>query len=428
MWAESVEATLFSWDRYTYAVAEALETPGHFEDALVLLRRAPHELAMMLRSQPIITTSDLCVFIVYLTRPRANEDAQQKRQFYQVLRSLFQVAATPALFHWPPEHPMLRIFQGLVRTDDEDLHQLAREAWKLSASTMDLFLDNLGPSGAPALTSAGPGSSSSSSSSKSRAPPELICLLDETQRRARAGYGVSKPWLLESLYEWPEDWEINPKTKQLERTGPTGTTSPYTNATTIITTATNNNNDEPSPPKTSSLEQSVDDMVTKILKAFIGYLPHGGGKIVSMKAFFDAHSAYGQHDPMQRLLAETYLRRCIVSVCDEFGPHDPLVPRYLGELEHALRTWGETAKADGVVRWRRDLLPLEGSGDDGSGANDGGVKEEGEGEDNTNSLQELEALVSPPYFRQTGPSRLSVPYLSRPNESAYTSCPGGRGP
>lgn len=366
MWAESVEATLFSWDRYTYALAEALETPGRFPDALALLRRAPQELAMMLSSQPIITTSDLCVFIVYLTRPRAYEDAQQKRQFYQVLRSLFKVAAANhLLLDWPPEHPMLRIFQGLSRTDDDDLHQLAKEAWKLGASTMDLFLDNLGPSGAPGLAaSAGP-------SNKPRAPPELICLLDETQRRARAGYGASKPWLLESLYDLPDDLDtvqanqLEPSPVRTYHFADTTTTS--SSSSTLLplpAAATDDDDDGPQPRK--SLEQSVDEMVAKILKAFIGYMPHGGGKIVSMKAFFDAHSAYGQHDKVQRLLAEKYLRTCIVAVCEEFGTHDPLVPRYLAELENALRTWGEMEKADGVVRWREELL-LGGGGGGGEG-------------------------------------------------------------
>lgn len=138
MWASHVETTLFSWDRYTYAVAEALETPDRSRDAMVLLRRAPQELATMLSSQPVITTSDLCVFVVYATRPaRAYRDAQERAQFYQVLRALFRVATH--LFGWPAGHPMLRIFQGFIQTDDDDLHPLAKEAWKLGTSTMDLF-------------------------------------------------------------------------------------------------------------------------------------------------------------------------------------------------------------------------------------------------------------------------------------------------
>lgn len=330
MWTNHVESALFSWDRYTYAVAEALETPGKFQDAMVLLRRAPQELSMMLASQPIITTADLCVFIIYMTRPRAYIDAQERKQFYKVLRALFTVATHS--FNWPPDHPMLRIFQGFVRADDDDLHDLAREAWKLGTATMDVFLDDLGSSGAPCLTKASAGTQ--------RASPDFICLVDETMRRARAGYHSSKPWCMDSLYNRPEVLESHEPHRE-QSVGIDATTPDPLNS-------------QPAPSVTN--EAPIDETVEKICWALYRYKPVGGAKIVSMKALFDAHRARAQNDPVERLFAEKYLRRCILAICDEFGKQDPLVERYLTELENALLAWGDTEKAIGVMRWREDLL------------------------------------------------------------------------
>lgn len=358
MWASHVETALFSWDRYTYAVAEALETPGRFRDAMVLLRRAPQELATMLSSQPVITTADLCVFIVYMTRPgRAYRDAQERAQFYQVLRALFRVATH--LFDWPADHPMLKIFQGFIQTDDEDLHQLAKEAWKLGTSTMDLFLDNLGPSGTPFCSGSSSHRATYRPGTIHRAPPELICLVDETMRRVRAGYGASQPWCLDSLYHRPEGIELlvadesppPPPAADLSRHEQQQQHTP-TPEQPQGSTQTNG------PPSLvpAHTDAAIDEMVAKICRALYEYKAKGGAKIISMKALFDAHSAYAQHDRVNRRFAEKYLRNCITAVCDEFGRHEPLARRYLAELEGALLAWGEADKAREVVRWRGELL------------------------------------------------------------------------
>lgn len=308
---------------------------------------------MMLHSQPVITTSDLCVFIIYLTRPRAYRDAHERRQFYKVVRALFKVAAS--LFDWPADHPMLKIFQGFYKADDEDIHYLATQGWKVGSSTMDTFLDYLGPTNNSASVADIP-------STEERVQPEIICVLDETVRRARAGYLTTRPWCLNSMYHCVEELRspataTTPSAVEAGHTGDTGAPrAPEPEPEPEPVPARRPNHAAPA----SSLDWRAvaDETVANTCRALNSYKPSGGTKIIAMKALFDAHSAYGAHDLVQRRLAEAFGRNCVAAVCEEFGARDPMVERYLAELEDVLLAWGEPAKARDVARWRAELLGL----------------------------------------------------------------------
>lgn len=324
IWSTYVEQALFSWERFAYAVAEALETPDRFQDVLVLMRRAPEELARMLRSEPIVPTSDLCVFIMYLTHPRLCQDAQQRKEILKVIRALLKVATN--LFDWPPDHPLLGTFHGLMNAHDEDLYALAEQGWRMGGTTTDIFLANLGPSDQSSQVCALKPVSGT-------APTELICLVDETVRRARGGYRTPKPWYLDSLYHWPEGVKPTPP-PAADATGAPRTPEPAL--------------DGPHSP--------LDEIVANVCRTFCAYKPSGGTKILAIRTMFDAHSAYAPHDIVQRRLAEKYMRASILIAHDTFGPQDPLVQTYLTELEDALRSWGEMERAEAVVSWREELL------------------------------------------------------------------------
>lgn len=119
-----------------------------FNDALVLMRRAPQELGALIRHQPANVTGYIFKFLMISTRQHIFPDAPMAKQFSAVVKALMRymaVAFSAEDIDLPP--PLRQLLRNIASIEDEYLlNRLAVQAWKLNCKTWESLLGGRGGS------------------------------------------------------------------------------------------------------------------------------------------------------------------------------------------------------------------------------------------------------------------------------------------
>lgn len=121
------------WFEFTGSVGEAMKE-NDVSRALVRLRKAPEEVAIMFRSQPSTTICNIFMLIVQLNRYTEATGADTE-QFRVLLKSLLRYAASlgfSGALGMPSSHPLPHLMQSLAFVPHGDLNEVAIRAWKVT--------------------------------------------------------------------------------------------------------------------------------------------------------------------------------------------------------------------------------------------------------------------------------------------------------
>lgn len=103
--------------------------------ALVRMRRAPDEVAVMFRSQPSTTICNIFMLIVQLSRyAEAATGTEDAEQFRVLLKALLRYAASlgfSGALGLPRAHPLPHLMQSLALVPHAELSEVAIRAWKV---------------------------------------------------------------------------------------------------------------------------------------------------------------------------------------------------------------------------------------------------------------------------------------------------------
>lgn len=131
---------------FTSAVDDALGQ-GDVGRALREMRRAPAQLAGLLRRPPSAALSVLCRFLVLTARSVRPEPAEARLLLVAVralLRYAVLFATSPEGLGLPAAHPLVGILRGFLSVDGDTVLPLALRGWRASCSTFDALLDHPG--------------------------------------------------------------------------------------------------------------------------------------------------------------------------------------------------------------------------------------------------------------------------------------------
>lgn len=121
------------WFNFTGGINEAMRQ-NNVSQALVQMRRAPDEIAIMFKSQPSTTICNIFMLIVQLNR-YAEATGADAEQFRVLLKALLKYAASlgfSGALGMPNSHPLPHLMQSLAFVPHSDLNEVAIRAWKVT--------------------------------------------------------------------------------------------------------------------------------------------------------------------------------------------------------------------------------------------------------------------------------------------------------
>ncbi|KAK2613171.1 hypothetical protein N8I77_000098 [Diaporthe amygdali] len=133
------------WLRFTDEIKDLMQQQN-LGEAIVQMRRAPEEVAAMVRTEPTALFVNLFMYILKLCDYPAITHAES-RQVRLVVKSLFHYTAS-LLFSGSPglqtSHPLQVIIKGLATAPDSDLSEIASRAWMVTCQSWAelVFLDS----------------------------------------------------------------------------------------------------------------------------------------------------------------------------------------------------------------------------------------------------------------------------------------------
>lgn len=230
------------WVSYSSAIRSAtLERPllkrsaaaekQMFNDALVLMRRAPQELGALIRHQPANVTGYIFFFLMISTRRNIFPDQPMAKQFSAVVKALMRymaVAFSADDVDLPV--PLRQLLRNIASIEDEYLlNRLAVQAWKLNCKTWESLLGGRGGS----KTLINDWLSFQYAGESNELPKNFGEFIDDTLRRSEPKYGPSYAQILwySAHYRFSKDKDagLDPNKneeivsiyKQILRSGPT---------------------------------------------------------------------------------------------------------------------------------------------------------------------------------------------------------------
>lgn len=121
------------WFNYTGGINDAMKE-NNVSQALVQMRRAPEEIAIMFKAQPSTTICNIFMLIVQLNR-FAETTGADAEQFRVLVKSLLKYAASlgfSGALGMPSSHPLPHLMQSLAFVPHSDLNEVAIRAWKVT--------------------------------------------------------------------------------------------------------------------------------------------------------------------------------------------------------------------------------------------------------------------------------------------------------
>lgn len=121
------------WFSFTNEINDAMKE-NNVSQALVRMRRAPEELAVMFRSQPSTIICNIFMLIVQLNR-YAETTSADLEQFRVLLKALLKYAASlgfSGALGVPSSHPLPHLMQSLASVSHSELSEVAIRAWKVT--------------------------------------------------------------------------------------------------------------------------------------------------------------------------------------------------------------------------------------------------------------------------------------------------------
>lgn len=121
------------WFNFAGEVNEAMQEHD-VSQALVRMRRAPDEVAIMFRSQPSTTICNIFMLIVQLNRYAEAATGTDAEQFRILLKALLKYAASlgfSGALGLPNTHPLPHLMQSLALVPHSELSEVAIRAWKV---------------------------------------------------------------------------------------------------------------------------------------------------------------------------------------------------------------------------------------------------------------------------------------------------------
>ncbi|KAJ4390938.1 hypothetical protein N0V93_004537 [Gnomoniopsis smithogilvyi] len=127
------------WNHFAGSIGQLVED-DKINEALVLMRTAPAEMAALLRCQPTNIVGLICMLIAHVSGRRRAKDPIEERQMYKVLKALLRYGSTIAAQSRdqdPAFHPLSEVLRCLSAVEDEQLFQACINTWKLNCQTWD---------------------------------------------------------------------------------------------------------------------------------------------------------------------------------------------------------------------------------------------------------------------------------------------------
>ncbi|KKY34073.1 hypothetical protein UCDDA912_g05950 [Diaporthe ampelina] len=121
------------WFNFTNEINNAMKQ-NNVSQALVRLRRAPDEVAIMFKSQPSTTLCNIFMLVVQLNS-YAEATGADAEQFRVLLKSLLKYAASlgfSGALGVPSSHPLPHLMQSLAVVPHSELNEVAIRAWKVT--------------------------------------------------------------------------------------------------------------------------------------------------------------------------------------------------------------------------------------------------------------------------------------------------------
>ncbi|KAJ0119727.1 hypothetical protein J7T55_013930 [Diaporthe amygdali] len=277
-----------------------------FNDALVLMRRAPQELGALIRHQPANVTGYIFFFLMISTRRNIFPDAPMAKQFSAVVKALMRymaVAFSSDDVELPL--PLRQLLRNIASIEDEYLlNRLAVQAWKLNCKTWESLLGGRGGS----KTLINDWLSFQYAGESNELPKNFGEFIDETLNRAEPKYGPSYAQILwySAHYRFTKD-------------------------------------------KDAGLDPNLNDDITEIYKKVLRAGPSLVSRVNSTRMLAEVSKTKGDAEAMER-----YLRDAIHVLRTERGEDEPMVILYMSELEGWLGELGLEEKAKEVAEWKAE--------------------------------------------------------------------------
>lgn len=240
--AREADQLVTRWVSYSSAIRSAtLERPllrrsaaaekQMFNDALVLMRRAPQELGALIRHQPANVTGYIFFFLMISTRRNIFPDEPMAKQFSAVVKALMRYMAVAfSADDVDLPLPLRQLLRNIASIEDEYmLNRLAVQAWKMNCKTWESLLGGRGGS----KTLINDWLSFQYAGESNELPKNFGEFIEETLRMSEPKYGPSYAQILwySAHYRFSKDKdagrdpnkneEIVAIYKQILRSGPT---------------------------------------------------------------------------------------------------------------------------------------------------------------------------------------------------------------
>ncbi|KAL1881346.1 hypothetical protein Daus18300_001199 [Diaporthe australafricana] len=279
-----------------------------FNDALVLMRRAPQELGALIRHQPANITGYVFKFLMISTRRHLFPDEAMGKQFSAVVKALMRymaVAFSAEDIDLPP--PLLQLLRNIASIEDEYLlNRLAVQAWKLNCKTWESLLGGRGGS----KTLINDWLSFQYAGESNELPKNFGEYIDDTLARVEPKYGPSYSQILwySAHYRYSEDKDAG---------------------------------------RDPNLNEEIVEIYRKILRSGPTLVP----KVNSLRMLAEVSKGNGAGDAM-----EGYLRDAIEVLRIERGDDEPMIVLYISELEGWLAELGLEERAKGAAQWKAEHI------------------------------------------------------------------------
>ncbi|KAI3398360.1 hypothetical protein diail_9452 [Diaporthe ilicicola] len=279
-----------------------------FNDALVLMRRAPQELGAVIRHQPANVIGYIFFFLMISTRRNIFPDAAMARQFSAVVKALMRymaVAFSPEDIDLPL--PLRQLLRSIATVEDEYmLNRLALQGWKITCKTWESLLGGRG--GSKVLINdwlkfqyAG---------EYNELPKNFGEYIEETLRRLKPQYGPSYAQILwySAHYKFSRDKDAG---------------------------------------RDPNANEEIIDIYKRVLQSGPSLVP----RVNALRMLAEVSKGRADSEAMER-----YLREAIHALRTERGDDEPMVVLYIAELEGWLAELGYEERAKAVAEWKAEYI------------------------------------------------------------------------